>query len=617
MHIVPTYSQTTSVSNELESVQTKRRGGGRGDGTGGGRGNGRLSVTSVNSELLHYTSILNREADSLQVLTLLNAANDYYNVDIDTSTLLTEKALEISIAGNYKRGEILSRYELIVFYMKNSLWEKCVSNNLTLLSVLANDSIYNRSFVFESIARCYQAMGDTEQANEAWQNALTNAEVSQDSLGLMNALIDWALYQDQLKQYDLAKDLFDRSLSVAYALDNPVAIATVTGYIGDVLIHSGKFGDGIVYLKKSLRLKQADFRPVSMAYGYYHLQQAYFNNGQYDESVVYGKKLIALLYKNNPGTELFIESLTLMNNTYQAQGLQIPSYLEDLKKGQQGFFGSNERQMLDRQVRSIYQSEKTKDLIEDQKVEIFALILENAKKEQIILVTAAGLFLLFGAIYLLRSRAFARKEKQIQEAFSQQLLGHQEQERLRISRDLHDSIGQSLVLIKNKVQLNNDDETSSMIADTLAEVRSISKQLHPVLLKRLGLTIALEKLFEEVDNNTEIFVESEVDNIDNLFSEENELHIYRIVQESINNMLKHANTPSAHFTVENKSDFVKCTIADRGKGFDLIEDPSRLQGFGMQTLRERTKILKGKLIIDAVKGKGTTLSIIINKQGQA
>jgi signal transduction histidine kinase len=166
-------------------------------------------------------------------------------------------------------------------------------------------------------------------------------------------------------------------------------------------------------------------------------------------------------------------------------------------------------------------------------------------------------------IYLYCSLVFSTKARKIQEMFSQQLLRYQEDERQRIYRDLHDSIGQSLVLIKNKVQLENEQSTSNMISDTLGEVRNISKQLHPALLEKLGLTASIKKIAKEADKNSDIFFDIQLSNIDDFFSKENELHIYRIIQEAINNLVKHAKIPSATIITEELPNTIKILIMAR------------------------------------------------------
>ncbi|MBL4663035.1 MAG: hypothetical protein JKY22_05670, partial [Flavobacteriaceae bacterium] len=130
------------------------------------------------------------------------------------------------------------------------------------------------------------------------------------------------------------------------------------------------------------------------------------------------------------------------------------------------------------------------------------------------------LLLTFGlvslALYFLNQ---ALSKKYLQEKFSEALMFSQEAERTRIAKELHDSVGQQLTLIKRKAQMENLDEITSMTHLALEEVRSISRGLYPAVLKQLGLTESIRQLIIDVDESTTIFFTSEIELIDSYFSE--------------------------------------------------------------------------------------------------
>ena len=144
-------------------------------------------------------------------------------------------------------------------------------------------------------------------------------------------------------------------------------------------------------------------------------------------------------------------------------------------------------------------------------------------------------------------------------------------------------------------------------------MRSISKALHPVLLEKLGLTASIQKLVNDFDENTDIFFSEEIDNIDGIFTNESELQIFRVVQETINNIIKHSKTPSALIKISDESAKIQILIRDYGVGFDMTEQDYSVKSLGMKTLKERTQILGGKMVIDSVKNKGTTVLLEVPK----
>ena len=195
----------------------------------------------------------------------------------------------------------------------------------------------------------------------------------------------------------------------------------------------------------------------------------------------------------------------------------------------------------------------------------------------------------------------------LQEKFSQKLLISQEEERKRISKDLHDGLGQSLLLIKNNVITRGDQTTKDMVDQVIEEVRAISRDLHPFQLQEMGITRAIKHTLTQVDENTPLFISSEIENIDNLFPPEQEVNIYRIVQESLNNIIKHAEAEASRVSVVKLDKTVLISIKDNGKGFEYSDKLQESRSLGLKTLLERTKVLHGQMRVQSKKNIGTSV----------
>lgn len=206
------------------------------------------------------------------------------------------------------------------------------------------------------------------------------------------------------------------------------------------------------------------------------------------------------------------------------------------------------------------------------------------------------LFIGIVSYYFIRQ---ANRARVLEQGYSRSLLKVQEGERNRISRELHDSVGQQLILLKNQAKAYQNEDMMRTASETLEEVRTITRDLHPVVLKQLGLTAALEDLIHKLDENTEIFFTTEVDNIDGLLDESEELNLYRIVQEALNNIVKHAEAVSARMTVERMKSKLILTIQDNGRGFAIEEGIASSISLGLKTLNERAIMLNGKLSINS------------------
>jgi signal transduction histidine kinase/ligand-binding sensor domain-containing protein len=211
-----------------------------------------------------------------------------------------------------------------------------------------------------------------------------------------------------------------------------------------------------------------------------------------------------------------------------------------------------------------------------------------------------------------------------QQAFSRQLIASQEAERKRIAAEMHDSLGQRLVVIKNLAYLllrskkaspadDAEVETIAEISDeassAIAETREISYNLRPFQLDRLGLTKAIEAMIRTTGIASAIRFTSELDNIDDVFPEDLRINFYRIVQESLGNIMKHAQATEVNVRVKRRVDKVILTIEDNGRGFVADEQsplPSR-SGFGLTGMGERASLLGGELKVRSTPGKGTTV----------
>ncbi|MCB0455818.1 MAG: hypothetical protein KDC62_10545, partial [Aequorivita sp.] len=209
--------------------------------------------------------------------------------------------------------------------------------------------------------------------------------------------------------------------------------------------------------------------------------------------------------------------------------------------------------------------------------------------------------------YYFRNKA----EQKRNEAYTHNLIKAQEEERTRVARELHDSVGQKLMLLTKKTKTNGNQEMEFLATNTLEELRAISRGLHPATLERLGPTAAIRNMVDEMDSNTNIFFTHEIDNIDALLSREDSLHLYRIIQETLNNMLKHAEAKAASVVIERKDHSIEAVIADNGKGFEISEKVKTNTSLGMKTLMERAKILNSKIDIKSQNNKGTTITLII------
>ncbi len=240
----------------------------------------------------------------------------------------------------------------------------------------------------------------------------------------------------------------------------------------------------------------------------------------------------------------------------------------------------------------------------------------------------AGVLVLLSVVSLVYVRKVSalEKQKRYQQELSSKILEKMEEERKRIAQELHDSIGQELLFIKNKVLLTmqrkhpgrtlREDLTqiSETASKVLKSVREISHNLRPPELDRLGLTETLRALLMKVRESTTLTVTGELETIDGLLDRDLEINVVRIVQEAISNVLKHAHATVCRVHIVREGGQVLVRIEDNGRGFkpNLSEMSSEHSGgLGITGMLERVRMLNGTMTIDSEPGKGSVLRIAI------
>lgn len=198
----------------------------------------------------------------------------------------------------------------------------------------------------------------------------------------------------------------------------------------------------------------------------------------------------------------------------------------------------------------------------------------------------------------------------------------QEEDRQRIARDLHDTSLQNLAHLVHKIELSSlyiDKDpvqaklelslVNKELRETIDEIRNTIFDLRPMSFDDLGLKEALETLLENINENHKYNIVSEIENVScetNLVL----VSVYRIVQECLNNIVKHADAETILFSCKSVNGVCVLDIEDDGKGFDS-ENPSGERHFGLSLMRERVKLLNGKIRIESHLEKGTEIHIEI------
>lgn len=207
----------------------------------------------------------------------------------------------------------------------------------------------------------------------------------------------------------------------------------------------------------------------------------------------------------------------------------------------------------------------------------------------------------------------------------------EEEERRRLARDLHDGIGQTLTALKNQLEYLGGREPSreelaaelasavEMAAEALADTRELSRLLRPPVLDELGLQPALRWLARRIHERSGLPVEIDFPQGDERLASEYETLVFRVVQESLNNTVKHAEASGARVRLRASGSGVQLEVSDDGRGFDVsrvLDTEAETAGFGLRGITDRVELFGGKVSFRSAAGEGTSIRVTLPGVGE-
>jgi len=261
---------------------------------------------------------------------------------------------------------------------------------------------------------------------------------------------------------------------------------------------------------------------------------------------------------------------------------------------------------------------------------------QTEENKLILVLIFAVIFLVLVSLGLILFFFFSRKKviqkerekAALQIAHQQKMLQSsietQEVERKRIAQDLHDAISAKLNVVSlstnmllsdknvSKKQKDTLEQILNITSTTLESSRKIAHDLLPPILAKFGLKAALEELFEEFSKNTDIDIEYETEDLN--LSGTNQLHVFRILQELINNSIRHGKAKKLEISIKESDEGFTLRFQDNGIGFNIAYVKKK-PGIGIQNINSRVRILNGEIQIKSSKNKGS-LFVIQCKYGE-
>lgn len=580
----------------------------------------------------------------------------YAQQEKDTIVIRLEKELkEVKI--DTVKADILFSIGAHLFGKDNPRAKNLLNEAITLLpNASSNNEL--RGQIYQYLAAINNDQGNYPIAMTQFIKAKEQFDITNDSLRIANLHYNMAILHNFQGDFELAKENLFKAIHINTIYKDSFALAHNYSTLGEDYGMTKKPDSAIFYFNKSKEL----FTVLNYDRGLNnlkaHLAKFYLGQGDYKKSidlfkecvdfgvkndipvyqVIYSNKLAwaykeAKDYKNALKYSEQSLDIALRDNYKQwivngyLQKSEIEEALGNYKNAHESaklhkiysdsiFNKKNTRKIKELELTYEFKKEKLRDSLvfvqekELAEAKIETLSAQNKLKSQWILFGGLSLLGLFVIIYLVRSNTFSKKKQEMQESFSQELINEQEKERSRLARELHDSVGQKLMLLSKTTKNLGNENAEQLASSTLEEVRSISRGLHPSNLERLGLTMAINALIYDINASTDLFFTENIENIDAIMPKETELHLYRIIQESLTNIVKHSEAKAVKLDIQKGAENIKILINDNGKGFDIASKQKSVS-LGIKTLFERARIIGAVIDLQSNIGKGTKLKVIV------
>jgi two-component system, NarL family, sensor kinase len=602
--------------------------------------------------LLSFKTYSQNNLDTTSILNIIKKAYEICENDPEKTIELGNKALRASLKTNYLKGEV-SAYNVIgVGYDVSAKYDSSISyyfKGLKLSEKISDNSL--KASIYNNIGLTYWNLSDYKNAINNYYKALSIFKISKDLKGIAKTHNNLGLLYEDMLDSKTAIQQYKESIRNYTELKDTNGLSVAYLNLGSSYNSLNNFIESEYFYKKSFSLKQEnDYYGKSIVLlNWAQVKNALF---QTDTAITLIQQAIKDKEKIND-TNGLISAYNVMANTYNV----AKQYQKSIEASKNALLLNNNLQSKRRLVKtyallkksymylnlpdsaskyndleydikdSIF-SENLSEAIANERVKFSTLSVENEnlslkieKEEQGFLIKIIIISIVFISIIVLifyisnrnnRKNRKALETQKIQNKINETVIVTEELERERIAADLHDSLGQKLSVVKMQLSLNNIDQnlSSKLVDEAIGELRTISHNLMPPDLNQ-GLEMALQNMQEQINfinSNLKLQIELD-DRIKNAtFSKSMSLLTYRMVQELVNNAIKHANAKEINVELKHEENKINLIVFDNGVGFNSNDKLSK-GGMGLSHIKEKMIQLNGEMLVESNIGKGSRFTL--------
>ncbi len=597
----------------------------------------------------------------LSIILIFDGSAHYYMNDIDSALYYFNQAIELTEEIGCERLNIAASIRSI-FCDENDISAIQLSRRMQyemVRSVNSNDTI-NMIYSLNGLALFHERMDSTEKSLRFYYQALTLSEQSNNlpqegfilnnlglaKLGLGARDSAYADYKEGLRIAIETNDLrlechIRENIGNYYLFVDSIDLAEIEFEYVLKIGEENEFADmqiaSIINLsnlarrkgdyEKSDSLNEIGLRRAKDEKMFNTISILYLGRATLYKAMGYYEKSLACADSSLTYAEYF--STTTIRKFYHQfkSGLyetmgddgQALYHYKEYKEISDSLRDAGNEKILDEYQFRYDDEKKERQKLEEQKVYELALKqneIDMAKYRQNVLIGLGAIILVLAILLIF----YFRLKQKSDNLFSYTIVNKLEEERGRIARDLHDGLGQSMIILKNKfgsLEISDESEFDKLdenISEIIEEIRGISRTLIPPELKRLGLVKAIDNMMNEIEKSASMIVTTDIEVLNELELEGYQnLRLYRILQELTTNTLKHSGATSVKISAEQeKEGEYLITYQDNGTGLDMEKWKSARNSVGFRSIEQRLKYLRGTIKIEKPK-KGFKVQIKIKQ----
>lgn len=552
---------------------------------------------------------------------LYQLSKDFLRVSGDSSVMYAKQAVALCKKLGIRKWEAES-YGILGANEKNQgNYQAALTYHLKGLHIKEelNDEV--------GLATSYNDIGIVYKKLKRWKEALQYYRLANQLHVKINETKHIALtynnmgtVYNELQQWDSAMYAYNQALIMAEKLQDPYTLSVVLSNLGDIHFQHKRYKDALATFQRCLVYDKQNEDKYGMLMSYMQIARVYAEMQQYNIATLYidsSDKIAVLEDLNRERIDVLSvkASIEERKNNYSKALVyyRLADSIKDVLLTEE-----TARQISELQTK--YETSKKEQQITAQKAEIV--------KKNYIIGGIGSLLFLGGMLGFSSYRRYKLKQQSRlqaavmhqQELASKAVIEAEEQERKRIAGDLHDGVGQlmsaarmNLSLVNSELDFNNQeqkeafDKALALVDESCKEVRAVSHNIMPNALLKAGLATAIRDFINKIDARV-LKVNLYTEGINDRLPTDKETVLYRVIQECINNVIKHSGATLLDISIIKDEEGISVTIEDNGRGFD-VSDKSKFEGIGLKNIQTRVNYLKGTVEWESTINKGTLVII--------